>query len=233
MTICYVDESGTDANLPIAVVAGLLLDPKAAFWLDVEWEKILGSYGLSALHMREFRAADLVSGTPEQLFTDVTRAINTHKLMSVTAVLDSDQYRRCFSGVTKLSMYGACFCNLATFIGVGLDIYGPHRWPLSFVLDDGNPYRQDISDGKPVFLRNFPRLAGIDFSSDTGVRTLQAADVLSWAVRRELSGGAFPKGLEPLKTLFDEQHKNVNYEDEWMKGVAQNVLKSAATSGAT
>jgi hypothetical protein len=55
VTTCYVDESGTDANLPIAVVAGLLLDSPGCFWFDVEWSKTLRRYGITGpIHMREF-----------------------------------------------------------------------------------------------------------------------------------------------------------------------------------
>ena len=45
MTTCYVDESGTDGNLPIAVVAGLILDYKGAFWLSVQWTQVLAKHG--------------------------------------------------------------------------------------------------------------------------------------------------------------------------------------------
>jgi hypothetical protein len=228
MTICYVDESGTDTTLPVAVVAGLLFDHQGAFWLDVEWAKILARHGISAMHMREFRPRDVCSGNAAGLFVDIVHAIRVHKLLSAAATLTADQYRESFKGVTKWSMYGACFCNLTLLMGVGLDKHGPHRWPLSFVLDDGNPYKQDIIEGKPVTLAMFPRVASIDFRSDKSVSLLQAADVLSWAVRRDLSGKGFPAWAEPLKGLFDGQHLNFNYEAGWMKDVAQKLRDAEA-----
>jgi hypothetical protein len=139
-------------------------------------------------------------------------------IMTAAATLTADQYRRHFSGLTKLSMYGACFSNLMTLIGEALSIHGPHRWPLSFVLDDGNRYKKHIIEGKPVLSKAYPRVGGIEFLSDHNVYALQAADVLSWAVRRDLSGGTFGPGFEPLKGLFDEHHLNFNYEEEWMSG---------------
>jgi hypothetical protein len=95
--------------------------------------------------------------------------------------------------------------------------------PLSFVLDDGNPNKKHIVEGKPVLLKAYPRVVGIEFLSDHNVNALQAADVLSWAVRRDLSGGTFGSGFEPLKGLFDQHHLNFNYEEEWMRGVADKL----------
>src|SRR5258708_22607599 len=84
--------------------------------------------------------------------------------------------------VTKFSMYAACFSNLAMLSSTALDIHGPHRWPLSYILDDGNPYRSQIVESQSVLLKAFPRIAAIEFQSDTHVSALQAADVSSWTL---------------------------------------------------
>jgi hypothetical protein len=112
MTGCYIDESGTDSNLPIAVVAGLLLDGKGYFWLSQEWQKFLDRHGITGpIHMREFtpngRFKELSHDDRRALFADLVKAINDNKLMSIAATLTADQYRQHFKGVTRLSMYAA------------------------------------------------------------------------------------------------------------------------------
>jgi Protein of unknown function (DUF3800) len=231
VTICFVDESGTDSDLPIAVVAGLLLDYSGHFWLDVEWKKTLSRYGITGpIHMREFaphgQFKDVTHDTRRALLADLTRVIGNNKLVSFAATLTADDYRRHFSGLTKLSMYGACFTNLLPLVGESLKIYGSTLWPLSFVVDDGNAFKNDIIQSKPILLKGYPPIVGIDFLSDHDVNGLQAADVLSWAVRRNLSGDTFGPGFEPLKDLFDESHLNVNYEEEWMRDIAA-IIRAA------
>jgi len=228
LTTCYIDESGTDSNLPIAVVAGLLLDHEGSFWLDVEWAKVKKRCGIDKpIHMREFTPngefKDLNHDTRRALLSDLVAAINQNKLLSLAATLTSKQYRQHFKGITKLSMYAACFTKLALLSGIGIEKHGPHRWPLSFILDDGNHYRSQIIESKAIILSTFPRVADITFDSDKQVNALQAADVLSWAVRRHLSGDSIAHGCEPVQNLFDEHHLNITYEEEWMKGIADKI----------
>jgi hypothetical protein len=204
------------------------LDHKGSFWLDVEWDKVKKSYGIDkAIHMREFTPngefGDLNHDTRRALLSDLVSVINQNKLLSVAATLTSDQYRRHFKGITKLSMYAACFTNLALLSAIAIEKHGPHRWPLSFILDDGNNYRSHIIESKAIILGSFPRVTDIRFLSDEQVNALQAADVLSWVVRRDLSGGAFNHGFKPLKDLFDEQHLNFEYEEEWMREIAEKI----------
>jgi hypothetical protein len=45
------------------------------------------------------------------LFRDVVKAINGNKTFSITATLNSEQYRKAFAGIAELSMYGACSAN--------------------------------------------------------------------------------------------------------------------------
>lgn len=228
MTTCYADESGTDSNLPIAVVASVVLDDPGSFWLDVEWTKVREKHGIDgAIHMREFTPdglfKSLTHAERRALFADLVKVIRTNKLVTLAATLTAEQYRRHFTGLTKLSMYGACFANLMTLVGEAMRIYGSHRWPLCYVLDGGNQYRKHIKEGLPFFLRAYPQVAGIAFESDDNFSALQAADVLSWAVRRQLSGANFGHGFEPIQELFDEQHLDFEYKEEWMQGVAETI----------
>jgi hypothetical protein len=232
MTECYIDESGTDGDSPVAVVAGLLLDYRGSFWLGQEWRDALGRHKVTGpIHMREFtphgRFKDLSHDCRRALFADLVRTINDNKLMSVAGTLTADDYRKQFAGVEYLSMYAACFCNVAMYCGVVLEKAGNHRWPLSFTLDEGNRYKQEIIKGEPAILKAFPRVSKICFESDDNMVALQAADVLSWAVRRDSSGGSFAHGFEPLRDLFDPLYSTIDYKPEWMKGVAEKIRSAA------
>jgi hypothetical protein len=233
MTTVFVDESGTDTDLTIAVVAGLTLDRKGLFWLNREWENALNKHGITGpIHMREFtphgRFKSLSHDQQRALFKDLVRAINSNKLITSAATLTADDFRAHFDGLTKLSMYAACFSNLMMLTGEALRIYGPHRWPLSFVLDDGNPYKSQIVEGSIVLLKTYPLVTAIVFRSDDNESALQAADVVSWGVRRKLSGGTFKHGFEPLEDLFDPHHLNFEYKEEWMRDVAATIRAAEA-----
>jgi hypothetical protein len=86
-----------------------------------------------------------------------------------------------------------------------------------------------INEGSSVSLRAYPRVTRIEFQSDDDVNALQAADVLSWAVRRDLSGGSFEHGFEPIRDLFEELHLNFEYKEEWMLGVAERIRAAEAS----
>ena len=227
MTGCYIDESGTDSNLPVAVVAGLMLDSPGYFWLDVEWVKILKRHRIDGpIHMREFTPNGEFRGMSHTerraLFIDLAAAINEHKLMSLASTLTAEQYRKHFKDVKKFSMYAACFTNFVMLSGTGLKVYGSHRWPLSYFLDDGNTYKSQVVESRPRLIEEFPRIAAIDFLCDSQVNALQAADALSWAVRRS-STGTLAHGMEPLSGLFDIHHVVLDYKEEWMQEVADKV----------
>lgn len=123
-------------------------------------------------------------------------------------------------------MYGACFVNLLALVGEGLNIHGRHLWPLQVTLDSGNSFAKDIIAARSTFFETYPRITSIGFESDDNVACLQAADVLTWAARRHLSGGNFNHGFEALSQLFDEQHLNLQYEEEWMRDIAEKIRLS-------
>src|ERR1700693_2950591 len=110
----YADESGPDSDSEFAVVGGLLLHPRDFFWLDVKWKEALARHAITLpIHMREFGAHGAFRGLSrdelKSLLTDLVAIINEHKHASLAATLVTEQYRRIFHGIAKLSMYGACF----------------------------------------------------------------------------------------------------------------------------
>jgi hypothetical protein len=100
-----------------------------------------------------------------------------------------------------------------------------HHELIPYVLDDGNKYKNDIIEAKRTLASSLPSLKTIEFCSDTSLCALQAADVVTWSVRRQLAG-TFPSGFEPFQGLFDKHHLDLDYKEEWMVGVADLIRKA-------
>jgi Protein of unknown function (DUF3800) len=229
MVSCYLDESGTDSDLPTAVVGGLILTPADFFWLDIDWTNAANRYNISPpIHMRELtphgKFASVDASVRRKLYTDLVQIVNEHKRFSIGAVLATEPYRRIFAGVSKMSVYAACF-GLAVMMN---DILAPksgYDSSISYVLDDGNRYKQDIRDVDAGLRCHGVNIRKVGFEVDDSNSALQAADMVSWAVRRFLSG-KLPSGFEPLSDLFDQHHTEVPYEEEWMQSVADKLRDS-------
>ncbi|HUI79650.1 MAG TPA: DUF3800 domain-containing protein [Bryobacteraceae bacterium] len=223
---CYLDESGTDSDSPVAVVGGLLLSKRQFFWLDVDWRKCLDKHHIPwPLHMREFgpkgKLKDMQSEQRRALFCDVAKIINKHKQGSAGARLEALEYKAHFAGVSKLSMYGACFTLFTIMVSVDAK-RGGYDGRLAYVLDDGNSYKCDIHDARDVLLAKDSHMGAVVFDSDAVLAPLQAADVIAWALRRNSAEG-LKSGFEPLADLFDDCHLEVPYKTEWMASVAESL----------
>jgi hypothetical protein len=200
---CYADESGTDNNLPMAVVGGLLLDHSSYFWLDVAWNKTLARHGITPpVHMRK-RQRFLSETELRAPFGDLVHVVNEHKLYSVAATLSADQYRTAFDGVSELSMYGACFGQLVMIN----DVLAPKTkgdFSISYMMDDETPKKRDVEEAYPLMM-SVKTMGKLDFGKDNSISALQAADLIAWSIRRRISG-TFSLGYEPLTDLFGEDH---------------------------
>ena len=227
---CYLDESGTDNDSCVAVVGGLLLDCSGFSWLDADWKKALLRHRITPpIHMREFtprgRFASVNACRRHALFSELVGPVNDHKTGSIGAILTAEKYRSIFAGISSLSMYAACFAQVV----MTSDVITPRSGydsGVHYVLDSGNPHRNEIRVAHSVLRTNGSRIGTLEFGSDNSNCALQAADMISWAMRRSLDGG-LSNGFEPLANLFDEHHNAFHYEEEWMRGVADKLRSSA------
>jgi hypothetical protein len=159
------------------------------------------------------------------LFSDLARIINDNKLYSVASSLSSEKYNVAFDGLTELSMYGASFIQVAMINGTGMRL-GGSKEPIRYRLDDGNSYAAQIVEGH-VFLTENERehplnMGDLHFDSDDNSAALQAADVVAWSVRRKLAS-TLKSGFEPLEELFNGEHVEIEYREDWMNGVANTI----------
>jgi len=154
------------------------------------------------------------------LFADLVKTINDNMSMSVASTLNAERYCSVFDGVNKLSMYGASFMQLAILNAMGAE-QGEFYDPIAYVLDTGNRFRPDLEVARSVAKEGERSLSmgTVAFDSDNTVCALQAADVVSWSVRRRMASN-FKSGFKPLADLFDDKHFEVDYKDNWMADVA-------------
>lgn len=230
---CYLDESGTDDQSPTAVVGGLLLQRDSFFCLDIEWKKALERHGINPpLHMKEFgphgKFKNIPHDTRRLLFSDLVKIINEHKTGTIAATLTTAQYDRHFSGLFRrkdMGVYGFCFI-LLVMIQAKSAQEGGITERIPFVMDIGNPYRHHVLEAHAsieyVQKSQFLNAGSLTFDCDTNLRALQAADLVSWSVRRKLTG-AFVHGFEPLPEVFASPHIEQPYEEEWLKTMADNL----------
>ena len=231
---CYLDESGTDNDSTVAVVGGLVMDMKQYFWLDVAWRKVLAKHNIPwPLHMKEFgqhgKFKHVTSEERRALFYDIASALNDNKTYSIASTLSSAEYHRHFDGITKLSMYGASFMRLAMMNGIQSKLMN-YPYPMAYLLDCGNRFRSQAEDAH-TFMKSkdgFKKVLGLNlgtigFDSDDEISALQAADVVSWSVRRKLAS-ELKSGFEPLAELFEGgYHLEIEYKEETMKMIADVV----------
>jgi hypothetical protein len=224
---CYIDESGTDGDSPVAVVGGVVLTKSQFCWLDVAWRKCLSEHHMTwPLHMREFgprgKLKDVRSEERRALFADAVKIINDNKSFSVVSTLNSAMYRAAFDKISNLSMYGACFANLTMLNGESAQKSG-YNDDLAYVLDDNNNYKHQIVEAYPLLRKSNLKAGSLTFDSDEILAALQVADVVSWSTRRKQTIG-LNSGFEPLADLFNDEHFEVPYEPEWMAEVAKKLL---------
>jgi hypothetical protein len=211
---CYLDESGTDDLSPTAVVGGIMLDREKFTWLGMAWERVLAKHHVAApLHMKKFP-----TGMPVQdkraFFSDLVTVINRHKILSIAATLTTADFESHLAGVFDkrkvMGVYGMCFLLVVAMNSrIATGLRGTRRTP--FLMDTGNPYKHHVmlAHESAIEMQNAGiadwKLGALAFDTDTNIVALQAADVIAWAVRRQITNG-FGEGLEPLEGLFNGDH---------------------------
>jgi hypothetical protein len=234
----YLDESATDGGTPVAVVGGLLLDWCRYAWFDIEWGKALASAGMTAVHMRHIGKKGYLKGVslPEKraVFEKLVSIVNEHKDWSIAAKLSAEDYKRHFSWLEEqgLGLYATCFLLTAVQQGKQLDSE-KYPYALSYLMDDGNPYKDQLIEVHGYMKTKFEnaaacRCGALDFGDDEKIRPLQAADVISWTVRRRATGMPFRKEFEPLEGITVPKHLELEFKAEWMAEISDALRAKQA-----
>ncbi len=233
----FLDESSTDGGGPVAVIGGLIVNWNYYAWLDIEWERALQAFGLKAIHMREVGPQGLLAdlNNRRSLLSNLARIVNDNKGWSLAATLTTEDFEMHLGwlGKKRWTIYEACFLLTAVMLGKQLE-YERYPFNIDYLMDDGNPYKKYVKKAHRFLVDDFqpsyPCHCGmLGFASDTSTRVLQAADVVSWAVRRKHSGAPFNNGFEPLEAIFDRDHIEQRFDPKWMKELSESLKKRAET----
>lgn len=227
---CYLDESGIDRHNPQAVVAGIVLRRESFCLFDADWDDILSTFNVaSPLHMKEFgkhgRHGHLDYPTRDKLFKALAYVINRYKIYSVAISLSHEQYNNLLSDKSKkeVSLYGLCFmfCAHQCFAMAQFNHYYGN---MAFLMEEGNQFAEDVRRAHAGMMKM--RREGAIYISNGSLTLepkelspLQAADIIAWGVRRNVSNVPIIKGFEPIITIFDEKHVQNKYSEELLKSI--------------
>ena len=226
---CYLDESGTDNQSPFSVVAGLVMKRSDFLTFIVVWNSILSKHGVQPpLHMNEFgqhgKHRNLNYLQRYNLFADVAAIINCYKIISLAATLNQFTFNSIMTAEIRkmMGVYGMCFL-LCAFINFKQANFSQYTGNIAFLLDEGNKHcghvlythkelkRQQETSGNSL------NIGSITFEDDIRVPTLQAADVIAWAVHRKVCGLKLGKGFQPISRILGENHQQYSWEEDWLQ----------------
>ncbi|MHB8069408.1 MAG: DUF3800 domain-containing protein [Desulfobaccales bacterium] len=232
---CYLDESGTDDQNPQAVIGGLLMNRYNFISFGRFWSDILSYYKIEApLHMKEFgrphgRLAHITNEVRWLLFNEISVLIKSHKIYSLAATINQEQFKKYYSEIENISVYGMCFL-LSVFINHQQAGYKNYTKQIAYILDQGNKYRKHV-DGAHIEIIKWQKekswnVGSLTFSDDINVSALQAADIISWGTRRRISGLKLVDGFEPIDNILDDKaHIQARWEENWLQELASILME--------
>ena len=237
---CYLDDSGTDKKNPDAVVGGIVIDRTSSVPFDAEWMELLEEYKIKpypkrtvrVLHMNEFgpHGKDNHLSLKErfELFTKGVATINKYKKYSVAGTLSKVTYDAIVidEGQRAFSEYGFCFISCAFQNHVILE-GEDYKEDMAYLLDEGNEHAQHILgayQGIKEWQKDSPfHVGSLGFDDDEKWSTLQAADVVAWAVRRRMDRARFVDGYEPIQKVYGENHHQEIWKRHELKELSESL----------
>jgi hypothetical protein len=235
---CYLDESGTHDQSPYTVVAGLLLNRNNFISLGREWQKMLCERGVKVpIHMKEFGRPDgklayLTDSDRYLLFANIAGIVNSHKIYSVAATLDQQQYREILklNKRKEMSPHGLCFihCVVTNYVNAKDNKY---KHNIAYLLSEVSEHKGQILISHAAIRReqeekSIPyRVGSISFDLPKYVPALQAADVIAWGVRRRLIGDSFDQGFDYIENIISESHVEETWKRTDLQGVVKRLMK--------
>jgi hypothetical protein len=236
---CYLDESGTDEQNPQAVLGGLLMNRYNFISFGKFWVDILAHFKINfPLHMKEFgrphgKFAYISDNDRYLLFNELSLLINSHKIYSLATTISQSQFKQNFNNIKNISAYGICFI-FCVFINHQQANYKNYDKDIAFIIDEGNKYRSHI-DGAHTEIRKWQKtepyhVGSLTFGDDEQIPALQAADIISWATRRRISGLTLTNGFEPISNILDDKaHIQARWEEDWLQDLLKNLMPHIKT----
>jgi hypothetical protein len=199
MMVCYLDDSGTDAQSPVLTMAGYVgLKPHwAAF--ENNAAKVFADFNVTLLHGYEFNATKgQFKGWARKkkeafiitLFSELRKAAPFGVMASITKTAHAKA--KSFGADAQKSAYGHCFGQILDSImwSVHMKSAATKGATLSFIVERGNRNDADVTrvfnkaKWNPGNLGAEKVLKSVEFTDKSSTIALQMADLLAFTGRR-------------------------------------------------
>ena len=244
----YFDDSGTDAQSPIAIAAGYILHVSQLGPFDNDWREAEMVEGFKVFHMTDFGARQGEFKGPE--WDDTNKRKRTlNRLIGIAKI----RSRSCFSVAVQKSAYDQVILSdpvLAKICGRYHYTFAVHgcldkvyQWRERFAKGNDLRYVFDrMSKGKGEIIeifdayRGHPSNAfgivdgGFSFDSKEVVRQLQSADILAWHSLQHMQEHHL-RGLPPrteMRDLMGCPNYNGYYTRQPLQKLREGLLKTEA-----
>ncbi len=251
----YLDDSGSDDGSPLVTCGGPLMSRIQFKEFSKRWAKMYevnqySGYTLEPpLHMVDFvtphgKYSGLYPEFKRHFFRRVATLINQHKLYSIAIAISQTDFAAQLSEDVKRNLIGPYAFAFFAIVGAHQflskqQLTGPLR--TSYLVDHGFAYESQLRQAHSVLLRfeiafgDAHHTGAFGTDTDTRVAALQAADVVSWAVRKIELTGALPEGFEPLAEILREDltppHRTISIPHDGIKMLADPINKWISEHG--
>ncbi len=195
--LCYLDDSGKDAQNPITTLAGFIAKDDEWRRFETEVEPTFTKYGVKVLHTKDLHHTTgeftnwkvlqkqfFVSGICRALSQRVPLGVSMSALKGIYKTRATESNRK-----RTVSPYTFCLSVIIDWIlrdiRVGRSV---HAEGVTFILERGHQNNAEAEDYFHSVRRLFPELEGvlrsIEFVSKESCRAIQAADLLAFYSRR-------------------------------------------------
>jgi hypothetical protein len=101
---------------------------------------------------------------------------------------------------------------------------------IAFLLDNGNPYRQQVDYAHYAMTKRqgtvHLHVGSLTFGDDKKISALQAADVIAWGLHRFVNDkSSLNKGFEPIAEIFKSYHIHHQWEEKWLRDLSEPLLE--------
>jgi hypothetical protein len=203
----YFDDSGTDANTPVAVAACYIASKEQ--WNDFarNWDEVAKAEGFEAFHMSEFVAKKEAGRKPfcdwdnrkkGSVYDKLASIINTRIRRGFAVAVPKAQFDRYvfqeFKDGYAADHYTFAIRTILSSISDWRQQY-EIRGPMQYVFDRGSLnekrieqiWKEDSRNSAALVERRFGMVPeGIMFQDDAFFKPLQAADILGWQVQNHM-----------------------------------------------
>jgi hypothetical protein len=194
----YFDESGTQSDDPVLVLAGLLAPAENWESLSVEWQRLIDDWGIQFFHMSEFENNQgpyktwRNEGVREIRLNALLDLICNHAKAYVSIAVSEERFRQVYGADVKSNLKYAIaartlFSSISTLDRDGrrLSEYGLDVERIAFFFESG---ARGIGNVERIFNRyyNQPlhrwlfRLVDFTFGGKKDYPPLQAADIVAY-----------------------------------------------------